>query len=177
MCALDTASTMLTPRVSSRRTELTTESPLWVGAWWVGFLGTGAAAFLIAVPILGYPRQLPGGCFPQKDTHALLLLPARSGGAGIVILWAGAAIWQGGPACVLPPPLRPLPAGGPRKRLVSTGDGHSFQYLPSPSGPRLGPWALSHLPIPATRHHGASVRDVCLGALVHRLVPHPGGGA
>nr|XP_031289349.1 solute carrier organic anion transporter family member 4A1 isoform X2 [Camelus dromedarius] len=43
-----------------QRTELTTESPLWVGAWWVGFLGTGAAAFLTAVPILGYPRQLPG---------------------------------------------------------------------------------------------------------------------
>ncbi|XP_023106797.2 solute carrier organic anion transporter family member 4A1 isoform X1 [Felis catus] len=43
-----------------RQTELTTESPLWVGAWWVGFLGAGAAAFLIAIPILGYPRQLPG---------------------------------------------------------------------------------------------------------------------
>ncbi|XP_045385280.1 solute carrier organic anion transporter family member 4A1 isoform X1 [Lemur catta] len=43
-----------------RRTELTPESPLWVGAWWIGFLGAGAAAFLIAVPILGYPRQLPG---------------------------------------------------------------------------------------------------------------------
>ncbi|XP_008063281.1 solute carrier organic anion transporter family member 4A1 [Carlito syrichta] len=42
------------------RTELTMESPLWVGAWWIGFLGAGAAAFLIAVPILGYPRQLPG---------------------------------------------------------------------------------------------------------------------
>lgn len=50
------------PTVSSRRTELTTESPLWVGAWWVGFLGAGAAAFLVAVPILAYPRQLPGGC-------------------------------------------------------------------------------------------------------------------
>ncbi|PNI36372.1 SLCO4A1 isoform 2 [Pan troglodytes] len=43
-----------------RRTELTTESPLWVGAWWVGFLGSGAAAIFTAVPILGYPRQLPG---------------------------------------------------------------------------------------------------------------------
>ncbi|XP_024094864.2 solute carrier organic anion transporter family member 4A1 isoform X1 [Pongo abelii] len=43
-----------------RRTELTTESPLWVGAWWVGFLGSGAAAFFTAIPILGYPRQLPG---------------------------------------------------------------------------------------------------------------------
>lgn len=43
-----------------QRTELTTDSPLWVGAWWIGFLGAGIAAFLIAVPILGYPRQLPG---------------------------------------------------------------------------------------------------------------------
>ncbi|XP_076973342.1 solute carrier organic anion transporter family member 4A1 isoform X2 [Tamandua tetradactyla] len=43
-----------------RRTELTPDSPQWVGAWWVGFLGAGAAAFLIAIPILGYPRQLPG---------------------------------------------------------------------------------------------------------------------
>ncbi|XP_007952905.1 solute carrier organic anion transporter family member 4A1 [Orycteropus afer afer] len=43
-----------------QRTELTTESPLWVGAWWVGFLGSGAAAFLLTIPILGYPRQLPG---------------------------------------------------------------------------------------------------------------------
>ncbi|XP_006897000.1 PREDICTED: solute carrier organic anion transporter family member 4A1 [Elephantulus edwardii] len=43
-----------------QRTELTTESPLWVGAWWVGFLGSGAAAFLITIPILGFPRQLPG---------------------------------------------------------------------------------------------------------------------
>ncbi|XP_049633057.1 solute carrier organic anion transporter family member 4A1 [Suncus etruscus] len=42
------------------RTELTPESPLWVGAWWIGFLAAGAAAFFIAVPLLGYPRQLPG---------------------------------------------------------------------------------------------------------------------
>eukprot|EP00069_Balaena_mysticetus_P002772 bmy_16429T0 len=57
------------------RTELTTESPLWVGAWWVGFLGTGAAAFLIAVPILGYPRQLPGSqryvVMRASETHQL----------------------------------------------------------------------------------------------------------
>lgn len=45
---------------SPNRTELTTDSPLWVGAWWIGFLGAGITAFLIAIPILGYPRQLPG---------------------------------------------------------------------------------------------------------------------
>ncbi|XP_026110025.1 LOW QUALITY PROTEIN: solute carrier organic anion transporter family member 4A1-like [Carassius auratus] len=41
-------------------TELTPENPLWVGAWWIGFLAGGAAALIIALPILGYPRQLPG---------------------------------------------------------------------------------------------------------------------
>lgn len=56
----------LTPDASPHRTELTTESPLWVGAWWAGFLGAGAAAVLVAVPILGYPRQLPGGCSPPR---------------------------------------------------------------------------------------------------------------
>jgi len=61
----DTGAPMVNPGtiVSSNRTELTTDSPLWVGAWWIGFLGAGIAAFLIAIPILGYPRQLPGG-FP-----------------------------------------------------------------------------------------------------------------
>ncbi|XP_027000792.1 solute carrier organic anion transporter family member 4A1 [Tachysurus fulvidraco] len=41
-------------------TLLTPESPLWVGAWWIGFLAGGAAALITAIPILGYPRQLPG---------------------------------------------------------------------------------------------------------------------
>ena len=48
------------------RTELTPENPLWVGAWWIGFLAGGAAALLIALPILGYPRQLPGNCPSAK---------------------------------------------------------------------------------------------------------------
>ncbi|GCB72409.1 solute carrier organic anion transporter family member 4A1 [Scyliorhinus torazame] len=42
------------------KNSLTPENPLWVGAWWIGFLGAGAAAFLVSIPILGYPRQLPG---------------------------------------------------------------------------------------------------------------------
>ncbi|XP_034028011.1 solute carrier organic anion transporter family member 4A1 [Thalassophryne amazonica] len=41
-------------------TEMTPENPLWVGAWWIGFLAAGGAAVLVAIPILGYPRQLPG---------------------------------------------------------------------------------------------------------------------
>uniref|UniRef100_A0A3Q3BFD5 Solute carrier organic anion transporter family member n=1 Tax=Kryptolebias marmoratus TaxID=37003 RepID=A0A3Q3BFD5_KRYMA len=41
-------------------TEMSPDNPHWVGAWWIGFLAGGAAALLVALPILGYPRQLPG---------------------------------------------------------------------------------------------------------------------
>uniref|UniRef100_A0A8C6S0R1 Solute carrier organic anion transporter family member n=1 Tax=Neogobius melanostomus TaxID=47308 RepID=A0A8C6S0R1_9GOBI len=40
--------------------EVRPDNPLWVGAWWIGFLGGGAVSLLVAVPILSYPRELPG---------------------------------------------------------------------------------------------------------------------
>ncbi|KAG8131632.1 hypothetical protein E2320_009542 [Naja naja] len=40
--------------------DLTPDNSLWVGAWWIGFLGAGAGSLLISVPILGYPHRLPG---------------------------------------------------------------------------------------------------------------------
>ncbi|XP_026520862.1 solute carrier organic anion transporter family member 4A1 [Notechis scutatus] len=43
-----------------RQIDLTPENSLWVGAWWIGFLGAGAGSLLISVPILGYPHRLPG---------------------------------------------------------------------------------------------------------------------
>ncbi|XP_060792869.1 solute carrier organic anion transporter family member 4A1 [Neoarius graeffei] len=56
-------------------TLLTPENPLWVGAWWIGFLAGGAAALITAVPILGYPRQLPGSqrfiAMRVSETHQL----------------------------------------------------------------------------------------------------------
>uniref|UniRef100_A0A8C6X170 Solute carrier organic anion transporter family member n=1 Tax=Naja naja TaxID=35670 RepID=A0A8C6X170_NAJNA len=42
------------------RIDLTPDNSLWVGAWWIGFLGAGAGSLLISVPILGYPHRLPG---------------------------------------------------------------------------------------------------------------------
>ena len=39
---------------------LTEDSPLWVGAWWIGFIVSGAMALLITVPLLGFPKYLPG---------------------------------------------------------------------------------------------------------------------
>nr|XP_029506187.1 solute carrier organic anion transporter family member 4A1-like [Oncorhynchus nerka] len=56
-------------------TELTPENPLWVGAWWIGFLAGGAAGLVVALPILGYPRQLPGSqkyvAMRVSETHQL----------------------------------------------------------------------------------------------------------
>ncbi|KAJ8308424.1 hypothetical protein KUTeg_013298 [Tegillarca granosa] len=34
--------------------------PRWVGAWWLGFVITAVLFFLVAIPILGYPKNLPG---------------------------------------------------------------------------------------------------------------------
>ncbi|KAJ8020668.1 Solute carrier organic anion transporter family member 4A1 [Holothuria leucospilota] len=35
-------------------------SPLWVGNWWLGFICTGTVAWLTAIPLLAFPRRLPG---------------------------------------------------------------------------------------------------------------------
>ncbi|KAJ7404435.1 Solute carrier organic anion transporter family member 4A1 [Pitangus sulphuratus] len=43
-----------------REIGISPENTLWVGAWWIGFLGAGAASLLISIPILGYPQRLPG---------------------------------------------------------------------------------------------------------------------
>ncbi|CAJ0583430.1 unnamed protein product, partial [Mesorhabditis spiculigera] len=33
--------------------------PRWVGAWWIGFVFSAVSAFFVALPILGFARQLP----------------------------------------------------------------------------------------------------------------------
>ncbi|KAI8494912.1 sodium-independent organic anion transmembrane transporter [Branchiostoma belcheri] len=45
-------------------TDLSPDSPQWVGAWWVGFLLSGAMAALSAVFLFGFPRKLP---LPSKE--------------------------------------------------------------------------------------------------------------
>ncbi|XP_067410215.1 solute carrier organic anion transporter family member 4A1 [Emydura macquarii macquarii] len=58
-----------------KQINLTPDNTLWVGAWWIGFLGAGVASLLIAIPILGYPRQLPGSqrytVMRISETHQL----------------------------------------------------------------------------------------------------------
>lgn len=39
---------------------LTTDSQVWIGAWWIGFVVAAIICFLLAIPIFAYPRTLPG---------------------------------------------------------------------------------------------------------------------
>nr|XP_054754598.1 solute carrier organic anion transporter family member 4A1-like [Lytechinus pictus] len=38
---------------------ISSDSPLWVGAWWLGFILTGCMALSIALPFLMFPRSMP----------------------------------------------------------------------------------------------------------------------
>ncbi|KAK7884707.1 hypothetical protein WMY93_027830 [Mugilogobius chulae] len=40
--------------------KITPQSPLWVGAWWIGFLLVGTLCLPVGFAILSYPRKLPG---------------------------------------------------------------------------------------------------------------------
>lgn len=35
-------------------------SPLWVGAWWIGFIISGTLSLLVAIPLYAFPKHLPG---------------------------------------------------------------------------------------------------------------------
>ncbi|XP_033734178.1 solute carrier organic anion transporter family member 4A1-like isoform X2 [Pecten maximus] len=39
---------------------LTPMDSIWIGAWWVGFIVTAVLFFLFAIPVFGYPINLPG---------------------------------------------------------------------------------------------------------------------
>lgn len=40
--------------------NLTPEDPLWYGAWWIGFIFTGALSIVVSVPVFSFARRLPG---------------------------------------------------------------------------------------------------------------------
>lgn len=42
------------------RIGMTTESKVWVGAWWLGFLIFSFVCIFIAIPLIAFPKSLPG---------------------------------------------------------------------------------------------------------------------
>ncbi|CAG2251196.1 SLCO4A [Mytilus edulis] len=45
--------------------SITPADPRWVGAWWISFLASGAIMFIVAIPMIAYPKQLPGSAAIQ----------------------------------------------------------------------------------------------------------------
>jgi organic anion transporter 4A len=43
---------------------------VWVGGWWIGFVIMSIVCFLLAIPILAYPKSLPGSENLQKTSEA-----------------------------------------------------------------------------------------------------------
>ena len=41
------------------RIPIERSDPRWMGAWWLGFLGSSVSALIIAIPILAFARELP----------------------------------------------------------------------------------------------------------------------
>ncbi|XP_055641042.1 solute carrier organic anion transporter family member 4A1 [Toxorhynchites rutilus septentrionalis] len=56
--------------VDSSSLGLTPHSKVWVGAWWIGFVFMAAFCLLLALPILAYPRALPGSEKLEKVSEA-----------------------------------------------------------------------------------------------------------
>ncbi|XP_072175384.1 solute carrier organic anion transporter family member 4A1-like [Diadema setosum] len=48
------------PLIDRNELDIDPHSPVWVGAWWMGFLVTGILALIVAFPLCGFPRSLPG---------------------------------------------------------------------------------------------------------------------
>ncbi|PIK51384.1 putative solute carrier organic anion transporter family member 4A1 [Apostichopus japonicus] len=46
-------------------------NPLWVGNWWLGFMCTGTVAIISAIPLLAFPKRLPGTQNIEKDRKLL----------------------------------------------------------------------------------------------------------
>ncbi|XP_054749389.2 solute carrier organic anion transporter family member 4A1-like [Lytechinus pictus] len=42
-------------------------NPLWVGAWWIGFIMNGVLLFIFSIIYMGFPKSLPGGSVIMRD--------------------------------------------------------------------------------------------------------------
>lgn len=60
-----------------RELHLNARDPRWIGAWWLGYLVTGAIMFLTAILLLGFPRELPGSAKMRAQAIEEGHLPKR----------------------------------------------------------------------------------------------------
>lgn len=57
--------------------SLTPFDPQWVGAWWIGILAGMGGFLIVLLPIVGYPKRLPGkkNCHRMNLCHSTECLP------------------------------------------------------------------------------------------------------
>lgn len=60
-----TASHVLSPSLFDSL-QITTKSPKWVGAWWIGFIIAGCMSLVVSIVLCGFPKYLPGRKEVQK---------------------------------------------------------------------------------------------------------------
>ncbi|XP_020709154.2 solute carrier organic anion transporter family member 4A1 [Athalia rosae] len=67
---------------------MTPDSNVWVGAWWIGFLAAALICFAVAIPLLGFPGELPGSQELAKErvseAHGLQSVSSASSSNGDV---------------------------------------------------------------------------------------------
>ncbi|XP_030241130.1 solute carrier organic anion transporter family member 4A1 [Drosophila navojoa] len=67
--------------------SLTSDSKVWIGAWWIGFVFAAVVCVLIAIPIFGYPKSLPGAEKLQlakvSEAHTKKTAQAKAAGAEV----------------------------------------------------------------------------------------------
>ncbi|XP_033640299.1 solute carrier organic anion transporter family member 4A1-like [Asterias rubens] len=62
-------------QVDSNSLGIDPDSPLWIGAWWIGFIISGTLALSITLPFLAFPKALPG----QKKLAKLRISECHGG--------------------------------------------------------------------------------------------------
>jgi len=65
------------------RLGISWSDPRWVGAWWLPYVVTAALCMLIALPLIGYPHDLPGTTIDHykhryRRRYVQFLLPAKA---------------------------------------------------------------------------------------------------
>ncbi|XP_071804429.1 solute carrier organic anion transporter family member 4A1-like [Asterias amurensis] len=45
--------------VDQKSIEVTSSDPAWIGAWWIGFVIGAIISYIVAIPMSGYPQELP----------------------------------------------------------------------------------------------------------------------
>ncbi|KAJ8020666.1 Solute carrier organic anion transporter family member 4A1 [Holothuria leucospilota] len=70
--------------------DIDSSNPLWVGNWWLGFMFTGALALFMALPLMAFPKRLPGAKKIEQERKKTAqkgseFIPSSNGAIGKIL--------------------------------------------------------------------------------------------